>query len=332
MLLLFNPTGLLRHRRYAEPLGPGTARMSKTLITVAFTSPALWLALVVAVLVPSVSSAQSTSSSPKSQSSAAVSPAPPHRMKLMLKDGSFELVREYHIEGDRVRYYNLDSSQWEQMPAALVDWDATKKVEAEDEQHDAAILAKVEKQEQERNATTLDIDASLEAAPGVFLPSGIGLWSFDGHTMVALNQAEIDSKLSKGHFIEQVMVPVPIVPTRHNISIKGEHAKMRIRTARPEFYIRTADQRMPDLKLIRAKIRGGNRDLEHVDELFNEQWESGNTVPMQRWEVAKGVYRFTLGEPLASGEYVLAEVLQNEEMSFYVWDFGLDASSEANAR
>jgi len=306
--------------------------MSKTPIKVAFTGPASWLALVVAILVPSVFAAQNTPSPQKGQSSAAASPAVPHRMKLMLKDGSFELVREYHIEGDRVRYYNLDSSQWEQMPAALVDWDATKKVEAEDQQHEAAILANVEKQEQERNATTLDIDASLEAAPGVFLPSGIGLWSFDGHTMVALNQAEIDSKLSKGHFIEQVMVPVPIVPTRHNISIKGEHAKMRIRTAQPEFYIRTADGRMPDLKLIHAKIHGGSRNLEHVDELFNEQWESGNTVPMQRWEVAKGVYRFTLGEPLAPGEYVLAEVLQNEELSFYVWDFGFDSSAQTKTR
>jgi len=288
------------------------------------------------IIPPAAAQTSATASSApaqKGQASTTVSSASPHPIKLMLKDGSFELVREYHVEGDRVRYYNLDSSQWEVMPAALVDWNATKKVEAEDAQRDSALLAKVHKEEEERSAgSTLDIDASLEAAPGVFLPSGIGLWAFDGHTMQPVTQAEIDSKLSKGHFLEQVIVPVPIVPTRHNISIKGEHATMRIRTGQPEFYMRTADARTPDLKLIRAKIHSGNRNLEHVDELFNEQWQSANTVPMQRWEVAKGVFRFTLGESLPPGEYVLAEVLQNEEMSFYVWDFGVDALADAKTR
>jgi hypothetical protein len=294
-----------------------------------------WLALLILAGATPPSAAQnstdsSSTPSQKNQSPAVATPVPSRGIKLMLKDGSFELVREYHIEGDRVRYYNLDSSQWEQMPAALVDWDATKKAEAQDAQRESAILAQAHKQENERSAGTLDIDASLEAAPGVFLPSGIGLWAFNGRTMQPLNQAEITSKLSKGRLLEQVIVPVPIVPTRHDISIKGERATMRIRTGQPEFYMRTADGSTPDLKLIRAKVHGGSRFLEHVDQLLDQQWQSANAVPMQHWEVAKGVFRFTLGQPLSPGEYVLAEVLQNEEMSFYVWDFGVDA--EANAR
>jgi hypothetical protein len=296
-----------------------------------------WLALLIlAGTVPSLSAQNSTSASPTSsqenQSPAVATPVPSRGIKLMLKDGSFELVREYLVEGDRVRYYNLDSSQWEVMPTALVDWDATKKVAAQDAQHESAILAKVEKQDEERSATTLDIDASLEAAPGIFLPSGVGLWEFNGRTFQALTQAEITSKLSKAHVLEQVVVPVPIIPTRHNISIKGERATMRIRTGQPEFYIRTADGRTPDLKLIRTKVHGGSRYLEHVDQLMDQEWQSANTVPIQRWEMAKGVFRITLGEPLSPGEYVLAEVLQNEQMSFYVWDFGVDANAEANIR
>ncbi len=301
----------------------------------ASTARAWWLALLIlaGTILPSAaqnSADASSTPSQKNQSPAVATPVPSRGIKLMLKDGSFELVREYHIEGDRVRYYNLDSSQWEQMPAALVDWDATKKAEAQDAQRESAILAQAHKQEDERSAGTLDIDASLEAAPGVFLPSGIGLWAFNGRTMQPLNQAEITSKLSKGRLLEQVIVPVPIVPTRHDISIKGERATMRIRTGQPEFYMRTADGSTPDLKLIRAKVHGGSRFLEHVDQLLDQQWQSANAVPMQHWEVAKGVFRFTLGQPLSPGEYVLAEVLQNEEMSFYVWDFGVDA--EANAR
>jgi hypothetical protein len=313
--------------------------MPKKPVTFKLTSTAgkSWLALLIlAGTVPSLSAQNSTSASPtasqKNQSPAVATPVPSRGIKLMLKDGSFELVREYHIEGDRVRYYNLDSSQWEVMPAALVDWDATKKVAAQDAQHESAILAKVEKQDEERSATTLDIDASLEAAPGIFLPSGVGLWEFNGHTFQALTQAEITSKLSKAHVLEQVMVPVPIIPTRHNISIKGERATMRIRTGQPEFYIRTADGRTPDLKLIRTKVHSGSRYLEHVDQLMDQEWQSANTVPIQRWEMAKGVFRITLGQPLSPGEYVLAEVLQNEQMSFYVWDFGVDANAEANIR
>ena len=302
-----------------------------------YTARTGWLALLIlAGTIPS-SAAQSSpnsssTTSQKDQSPAVVTPVPSRGTKLMLKDGSFELVREYHVEGDRVRYYNLDSSQWEVMPAALVDWDATKRVAAQDAQRESTILAKVQKQDEERSASTLDIDASLEAAPGVFLPSGVGLWAFNGHTMRALTQAEINSKLSKTRLLEQVMIPVPIIPTRHNISIKGERATTRIHTGQPEFYMRTADERTPDLKLVRAKVHDGGRFLEHVDQLQDQEWQSANTVPMQRWEMAKGVFRFTLGQPLSPGEYVLTEVLQNEQMSFYVWDFGVDTNAEANAR
>src|ERR1700683_934918 len=50
----------------------------------------------------------------------------PRGKKLMLKDGSFQLVREYQVEGDRVRYYSVDRDGWEEVPAALVDLDKTK--------------------------------------------------------------------------------------------------------------------------------------------------------------------------------------------------------------
>src|ERR1700733_1747592 len=76
---------------------------------------------------PAESPSSSQAASPDSR------PALPRGKKLMLTDGSFQLVREYQVNGDRVRYYSLDSSQWEEIPASMIDWDATKKVAGEED-------------------------------------------------------------------------------------------------------------------------------------------------------------------------------------------------------
>ena len=242
----------------------------------------------------------------------------PRGQKLMLTDGTFQLVREYKVEGDRVRYYSIDSSQWEQIPTAMVDWEATKRVEADEARTDAAFLARVHKQESARQAVPQDIDASLEVAPGIFLPPGDLLFVYDGKAVLPLPQAETDSKLSKGHFIEQVMVPIPIIPTRHSISIAGAHAKLRIRESRPEFYMRVSDNRQPELVLIRAKPHGDSRHVEDLDQIFGEANEKRDSVPIQPWDIAPGVYRFTLGHELASGEYAIAEMVKDEGAGLYV--------------
>jgi len=247
----------------------------------------------------------------------------------MLKDGSFQLVREYVLEGGRVRYYSLDSSQWEEIPADLVDWEATKKVEEQQAQHDAAVLAKVQAQEAARRAEPLDIDASLEVAPGIFLPPGEGLFVFDGKAVLKLSQVETASKLSKKRLLEQVLVAVPVVPGSHTISIPGPRAKFRLRYPQAEFYMRTADAREPDVELLRAKIRGGNRQIENTDELLGEHQTNRDTVALQRWQVARGVYRFTLAQALPPGEYALAEIVKSEDISMYVWDLGVDAAPPA---
>jgi len=247
----------------------------------------------------------------------------------VLKDGSFQLVREYQLDGDRVRYYSLDSSQWEQIPAELVDWDATKKAEEQEAQHDAAVLAKIQAQEAARRADPLDIDASLEVAPGIFLPPGEGLFVFDGKAVLKLAQVQTASRLAKKRLLEQVVVPVPIIPSSHTISIPGTRAKFRLRNPAPEFYMRTVDAREPEIELLRAKIRGQNRQIENTDELFGEHQTNRDTVAMQRWQVARGVYRFTLGQSLQPGEYALAEIVKSEDISFFVWDLGVDAAPPA---
>src|SRR5262245_42585580 len=48
-------------------------------------------------------------------------------VRLYLKDGSDQMVREYQVQADRVRFYSLERSEWEEIPLELVDLEKTKR-------------------------------------------------------------------------------------------------------------------------------------------------------------------------------------------------------------
>jgi hypothetical protein len=248
----------------------------------------------------------------------------PRGKRLILKNGSDQLVRSYEVQGDRVRYYSVERSDWEEIPTDLVDWDATRKAEAARAEQQQALVEKVRAAEAARKAEPLDVDASIEAAPGVFLPPGEGLFVFDGKAVLPLTQAEAGLKLDKGQLLKQVLVPIPIVPSRRNVQLPGKQAKFRIKNTQPEFYMRTADAREPEMELVRARVHGDLRQIESLDTLFKQQVSNRKTLPLQRWTIVKGVYRFTLAQPLEPGEYAFAEIVKGEGLNLYVWDFGVD--------
>ena len=52
-------------------------------------------------------------------------------LKLYLKDGTFQVVREYQVDQDRVRFYSVERSEWEVIPLDLVDLKRTESEVAE---------------------------------------------------------------------------------------------------------------------------------------------------------------------------------------------------------
>jgi hypothetical protein len=268
--------------------------------------------------------------------------APVQAKKLVLKDGNFQMVREYQRNGERVRYFSVERHAWEEIPAAMVDWDATAKAEADSEKVSAALISKIHTQEEaSRIETVLDVDASLPVAPGVFLPPGEGMFLIEGKSVTPMTQVGSQTKTDKKTLFKQVLSPVPIVPGKQNVEIPGPKAKIRIAASiSPEFYLREAPpdpdrvssvQRSsrpgesgPEVELVRATVKGNRRRLESIRSMFgHELGTERSTMSLQRWEVAATVFRFTLGEPLPPGEYALTEILP-DGMNLFVWDFGVD--------
>src|SRR6266571_4484749 len=67
--------------------------------------------------------------------------------KLVLKDGTFQLVRDYQRNGER--------GDWEEIPAVMVDWDATAKTAAAEKSEEDALAKKIHAQEQAQKIETV---------------------------------------------------------------------------------------------------------------------------------------------------------------------------------
>jgi hypothetical protein len=257
----------------------------------------------------------------------------PRGKKLVLTDGSFQIVREYKREDDRVRYYSLERSAWEEIPVSLVDWPATQKAEAEQEAEQEILAQKVKQAAAAALARDLNVDASLQVRPGIFLPDDKGFYLIDGNQVVLMDLTKTDTHVDKGRAIEKALSGVSIISDKHYVDIPGKRAKLRVHTAEPEFYFRPSNGREPQLTLIRVDPKGDKRSLMvTTTNIVGTNNYKRDEVSMTQWDAARGVYRFTVDQALDPGEYAILENTPDGITAEYVWDFGVDTAAKTKSR
>lgn len=173
-------------------------------------------------------------------------PAAGSNHRLILKDGSYQIVRKYEIVGDRVRYISLErGGDWEEMPESLVDWEATRKWERDHadqlaEAGDASTAMKeAEDIDKEEAAERAEQAARMpEVAKGLELPDQDSVFALDTYQgtpeLVELlaNSLAVDTKTHHG-----LSTLNPLLGQRASIELPGAHAKVHLHVNDPSIYI-----------------------------------------------------------------------------------------------
>jgi len=146
--------------------------------------------------------------------------------RLILKDGSYQLVTKYEVKGDRVRYMSAARDDWEELPTSLVDWPATEKYE-KDRAAGASVPEAVQLDKELEQERAQEEARLPQVAPGLRLPEDSGVFlldSFQGETQLdEIQQTAGDvNRNTKGNIFRGAINPVAGV--KQTIEIDGAHA------------------------------------------------------------------------------------------------------------
>jgi len=238
--------------------------------------------------------------------------------RLYLKDGDFQLVREFQIAQDRVRYYSIERSDWEEIPLELIDLDRTRK-EA------ASIKAEADREDKER----AEEDAALRAARQqvASVPKAPGVYYIQGDKLDAWKGTESKIVTDKKRTILKLLSPVPMLTGKSTVELDGETAPRKVEGARPEFYFRLSDFESFAIVRLTPK-KGGTRIVENVSTLSlkGERWidETRQIVPTFKKQEDDNLYKIWPEKPLETGEYALMQFTDGK-LNPQIWDFSVAA-------
>jgi len=162
--------------------------------------------------------------------------------RLILKDGSYQSITKYEIHGDRIRYFSAERGEWEEVPKALVDWDATDKFEHDRQERKLAPEA-VELDKELEAERTAEQARSPQVAPGLRLPDQGGIFLLDTFE----NQPQLSELQQSGGALDKndknaklnILRAVinPLSGAKQAIELPGAHAKIQSHTTIPSLYI-----------------------------------------------------------------------------------------------
>ncbi len=240
-----------------------------------------------------------------------VLPALAANLKLYLKDGTYHIVREYKVEDDRVRFYSVERSQWEEIPLALADLARTEREAAERKAALEQEAKAVSEEEQAERAQSRELSR---------VPQDKGVYQIVNGELRVFKAAETKLHTNKGRSILKVLAPIPVVTGKATLEIDGERSTYFADNDRPEFYfVLSAPERFGIVKLTPRK---GVRVVAKVTvvPVVNEMVEEPEDVEIFRSQLADDVFKIWPTKPLEPGEYAVIEYTEGK-MNMQVWDF-----------
>jgi hypothetical protein len=241
-------------------------------------------------------------------------------IKLYLKDGGYHLVREYQVLSDRVRYYSTERSDWEEIPLALVDLSKTEAVHKRIEDS-----AKTE-QKMEDDETKL---ARAQKRQIASVPQDAGAYYIQNDLPRTLVQADYKVVTDKKRQMLKYLSPIPLIPGRASVVVKGAHAQFVVTEDRPQFFFRLA--KVESFGIVKLTAKKDARIVENISitPAINQNVEEQNEIPTFQQDVADQLYKVWPEKALEAGEYALIEYTQGE-VQLMIWDFSYypDSSSK----
>jgi hypothetical protein len=235
-------------------------------------------------------------------------------VKLYLKDGGFQLVREYQVQSDRVHFYSVERSQWEDIPLDLVDLKRTEK-EAADRQEaldkDAKVIAEEEKVEREMKQEVTRI------------PQDPGVYWLDGKETKILKAAESSVHTNKGRAVLAKLAPAPVVSGKATLEVTGLHSANVFTNPEQEFFIQLSDTER--FGIVKLTPKGAVRIVENLTyvPITKDVVEEPVMVDVFQKELAaSGLYKIWPKDPLPAGEYAVVEYTAGK-VNMQVWDFAV---------
>src|SRR6266568_2554223 len=282
--------------------------------------------------------------------------------RLILKDGSYQVVRQYQVVGDRVRYMSLErGGDWEELPASLVDWEATRKWEqdhANQPDDTSPAMKEAEDIDKEEAAERLEErERRPEVAKGLELPDEDGVFVLDTFQgtpeLVELQPSELgmNAKTHRG-----LSTLNPLAGSKANLELQGQKAKVHLHVNDPAIYLSLDSQDNVEKVLSHALTvpTSGAKELANRKHGAHSPASGFAIVRVdQRKEVrivgaihvsptgtvtqdediiptklealpGKHWLKLTPLKPLLIGEYALVEILSPSDINQSVWDFRID--------